>query len=106
MSDSIKLNNDELEKVSGGVGQNLSDSNGAIVFEKGKWVQLPQDPTYAYKLVELTDSNLIVDAWNRYNRSEHEFERGYIIKCTRNHTLPIIMLHLLVEIDKPDWVNE
>ena len=38
MSDSIKLNNDELEKVSGGVGQNLSDSNGAIVFEKGKWV--------------------------------------------------------------------
>lgn len=106
MSDSIKLNNEELEIVSGGVGQNLSDSNRAIVFEKGKWVQLPQDPTYAYKLVELTDSNLIVDAWNRYNRSEHEFERGYIIKCTRNHTLPVIMLHLLVEIDKPDWVNE
>ena len=103
MSDIKDLNNDELENVSGGLNQNINDnSNYGISFEKGKWVQFSPDTSYAYKMIELTDTHLIVDAWNRrYSRGI-----GTIIECTKNHTLPVIMLYSLVEIDKPDWVND
>ena len=106
MTDIKKLDNEELEKASGGIEQNLSDSNKyGVVFEKGKWVQLPQDSSCAYKLVELTDSNLIVDLWNRH-RSTEMCERGYVVECTKNYSLPVKMLINFVEINKPNWVNE
>lgn len=101
----IKIVHKKEEKI---MSEDLLNSNNnskyGMEFEKGKWVQIPNDPSGSvYQLLELKGNDLVVDAWFK---NFDEYKARDVIECRRNYSLSAKMLYNFEEIPRPDWVHE